>query len=205
MKPLKPYQGPNGLPSVFYVVSDTHFYHDNIVKYSGRDRQIESLTECGQPVLDHNEYMVEKWNSVISDDDAILHLGDLFCWFGGGVEKFEANILPRLSGDKYLIIGNHDKGSRKEYERMGFKIVCPFTRKLKGRKVSFDHYPWAYDESYFPNEIRIHGHIHNNGYPITKNWREGSVPNRLGQINVSVEMIEYTPVLVTDLLLRSRA
>ncbi len=188
----KYYDGPPKLTAPFYVISDTHFYHDNIVKYSGRDKQIERMIGPDRARrIDHNEFMVQKWNSVVTDSDKILHLGDLYVWFKGGREKFEANILPRLKGDKYLIIGNHDRDEPSEYERMGFTVVRPFSAKINGRKVSFDHYPWAYNEEH-PGEI--------NGYPIAADWKEGSVPSRHGQINVSVEMIGYTPILITDLL-----
>lgn len=184
----------------FFVISDTHFFHDNIVKYSGRDKQLERLIGKDEARrTDHNEYMVRQWNSIVGDEDKILHLGDLFAWFKDGKQKFEQRILPRLNGDKYLIIGNHDEEPVSEYERMGFKVVEPFILVINGQKVSFDHYPWAYNEDH-PGEIRVHGHIHTNGYPLTSNWREGCVPTRPRQINMSVEMIGYTPIPVLDLL-----
>ncbi len=184
----------------FYVISDTHFYHDNIVKFSGRDKQIEWLIGPDTAErIDHNEYMVQRWNQVVGQDDRILHLGDLFFWRNNGPEKFEEDILPRLNGDKYLIIGNHDKLKVVEYERMGFKVIEPFTARICNRTVSFDHYPLPWNVNR-PGQTHIHGHIHNNGYPIAADWREGSVPTRPGQINVSVEMIDYTPILISDLL-----
>jgi calcineurin-like phosphoesterase family protein len=184
----------------FYVVSDTHWYHDNIVRYSGRHEQIAAMIGPDKSKrIDHNEYMVEKWNSVVGPDDRVLHLGDVFFWRGEGKAKFERQILPRLNGDKYLILGNHDKEPASEFEQMGFKVLDPFTQIINDRKVSFSHYPWNWDEDH-PGEIRVHGHIHNSGYPITDNWREGTIPTRPRQINVSVEMICYTPVPILDLI-----
>jgi calcineurin-like phosphoesterase family protein len=52
----------------FYVISDTHFFHKNIIKY------------CGRP-FDHEVMMIKRWQRIIRDSDTIVHLGDLF--FGG--------------------------------------------------------------------------------------------------------------------------
>lgn len=180
----------------FYVVSDTHWFHNNIVGFSGRDKQIRWLT--GKDI-DHNDYMVQRWNNVVGRDDTILHLGDLV-WGGATSAVFFEEIAPMLNGDKYLILGNHDKKQWKQtYRDAGFKVIKPFTTKVNGKRVSFSHYPL--DPSvHHENIIRVHGHIHNNGYPIAADWREGTVPTRENHINVSVEMIDYTPQKITDLI-----
>lgn len=179
-----------------FVISDTHWFHDNIVKYCGRHEQIEKLLGPRKPVktIDHNWYMVEKWNSVIGPTDAVLHLGDVFAWFKDGQFKFENAILPTLNGSKYLILGNHDKAPRSVFERMGFTIIEPFTTVINGRKISFSHYPLTPAE-FREDTIHIHGHIHNNPYEGTNGAM--TQPN---QINVSVEMIDYTPRRIADLL-----
>lgn len=181
----------------FYVVSDTHWFHDNIVKYCSRDTQIATLTGRPTDKYSHNEYMVDRWNSVVQPDDKILHLGDVFAWFKDGQAKFEERILPRLNGEKYLIIGNHDKAKPAEFERMGFTVVEPFTMEYQGRKVSFDHYPCPTAPV---GRVHVHGHIHNNGYPRTSRWQDGSDPSSPKQINVSVEVIDYTPKRIDELL-----
>lgn len=181
-----------------YVVSDTHWFHDNIVKYCNRAEQVAMLSGKKPDLYAHNEYMIQQWNSVVGSDDIILHLGDLFCWFKQGQFKFEGQVLPRLNGNKYLILGNHDKSKPSEYEQMGFKIIDPFTTEINGLKVSFNHYPWKFDE-YHDDEIRIHGHIHNGGYPKTSNWKDGVTGTSPRQINVSVEVIDYTPQRIIDL------
>lgn len=195
------YYKPPQLTPPFYVVSDTHFFHDNIVKYSGRDKQLERLIGPDQARrIDHNEYMVQRWNQIVGPENKVLHLGDLFCWYKNGKEKFERQILSRLNGDKYLILGNHDKESVGEYRRMGFTVVDPFMLVIDGQKVSFNHYPLPVGEVR-PGEIRVHGHIHNSGYSLTADRHDKrSTPTRHGHINVSVEVIDYTPILISDLL-----
>lgn len=156
-----------------WIVSDTHFAHDNIVRY------------CNRPE-NHNDVMVQNWNSVVGDEDDVLHLGDLI------FNKMRGTSYARaLRGRKYLLRGNHDHGSTIWYNDLGFVVV---PRRLffnwGGRQVLFTHEPedeiggWA---------INIHGHIHNNGYEVstdrTKDYR-----------NVSIEVMDYTPVRLRGIL-----
>jgi calcineurin-like phosphoesterase family protein len=64
--------------------------------------------------------------------------------------------------------------------------------------VSFSHYPWNDAEDGGPqpeNHLRVHGHIHNNGYT-----RQAFVPFLKGHVNVSVEQTRYKPVNLKLLL-----
>lgn len=184
----------------FYVISDTHFFHDNIRKFCNRDSQITFLVESlpHLSVVKHGPwsqeaFMVNRWNSVVKPDDKVLHLGDWFLWRGDGPGRFAADILPRLNGDLYTILGNHDKDDM-PWAKWGIKVLDDFSMEIKGRKVSFSHYPLLATElDTQPLRRHVHGHIHNNGYPVTKTWQDGTVPVARNQVNVSVEMIDYTP------------
>lgn len=136
---------------------------------------------------------IKRWGRVVRESDTVLHLGDLF--FGGqdNYERFKHEITPRLSGKKYLILGNHDK-KRWDYEALGFTVIKPFTTSYRGYKVSFDHYPKILDER--EKLLHIHGHIHNHGYARNE-------ATRWGNINVSVETLDYRPHRATRLLNRA--
>jgi hypothetical protein len=60
--------------------------------------------------------------------------------------------------------------------------------------ISFSHYPAKLNELAY-NEIRLHGHIHNNGYS-----RDAYVPFLKNHINLSVEQTKYRPVNLKLLL-----
>jgi len=77
---------------MIYFTSDTHFDHENIIKY------------CNRPFKDvnhMNESMIENWNNTVNDTDTVMHLGD----FSFKSDKF----INRLNGNITLIKGNHDK------------------------------------------------------------------------------------------------
>jgi calcineurin-like phosphoesterase family protein len=171
----------------FYVISDTHWFHGNIVKYCGRD-------------MNHNNIMVERWNKHIDPDDYVLHLGDLY--MNRNEKKrneFLCEIAPQLNGRKFIILGNHDYEGVEFYTACDFNVIKPFMMKYKGYEVSFDHYPCNRGVIQKGDcQIRVHGHIHNHGYQSVHEKKKER--KRYGNINVSVEEIDYTPQPITRLL-----
>ncbi len=156
-----------------YIIADTHFGHKNIIKY------------CDRP-LNHDELMFDNWLKTVSIDDTVLHLGDL---------TFKSRVymnLNALPGHKYLLRGNHDQKPTEWYQDMGFEIT---PRRIYyndgGRIVLFTHYP---EDNFHINwDINIHGHIHNNSYKTRE-------VKRRKYVNVSVEVMNYVPVKLRDIL-----
>lgn len=172
----------------FYVVSDTHWFHKNIVKFCNRD-------------MNHNNIMIDRWNKVVGPTDRILHLGDLLLTTNPDLQvKFFDEVAPQLNGDKYLILGNHDNSHWIDYyEDAGFEVIRPFNMKYRGYDISFDHYPTEKGLiERGEQHIRVHGHIHNNGYQHIHSSKKEH--KRYGNINVSVEVIDYTPQPIERLL-----
>jgi len=175
-----------------FVIGDTHFYHKNIIEYCNRPFKNE---------IEMNEYIIDKWNSKVSNNDIIFHLGD----FGIGWDKnFKSkrecykNLMSKLKGKKYLIRGNHDSETRSFYLDIGFEEVYNYYIFDKYLLV---HYPLEINE--FLNEKEknfiyslkqfeklgftiIHGHTHN---------RNTKLKNH---INVSVENINYEPLFIKE-------
>jgi len=111
----------------FYVISDTHFFHRNIVGYAGRP-------------ADHDSIMLERWRATVARGDVVFHLGDVFHWRGAGLQRFSAEIAPKLTGEKYLLLGSHDKHSI-DYAGLGFEVIRPFAFEYLGYEISFSHWP----------------------------------------------------------------
>lgn len=167
-----------------WLISDTHFGHENITHLCLRPPNVDLI-------------MLDEWRKLVPPDALLLHLGDVV--YRGAYDEW-ADIIAALPGDKRLIIGNHDKQKPAYYERCGFEIVAPFEieyASVEGKAwVSFDHYPL--EGKAFPNQLRIHGHLHNSGYGWAED-RAGS-PARVGHCNVSVELTKYKPVNLGVLL-----
>lgn len=125
-----------------WLVSDNHFGHANVIKYCNRPFASEAELAKGvihpESVSKMNETMINAWNSTVSPEDTVHHLGD----FSMAAHVVQS-ILPRLAGNIHLYLGNHDfphpahhKGRKPElrekwtaeYLKFGFKSV-----QLEGR------------------------------------------------------------------------
>lgn len=163
---------------MIYFIADTHFGHENIIKYE--DRPFETTHQM-------NEIMIGKWNEIVSDDDIVFHLGDFALTKTD--EMFD--IFNRLNGHKYLVFGNHDGTYNKYVNRMGFKDS--FKEFWFSEDIVLSHRP----QSYPKDILNIHGHIH------AKHWKN-NVWNDKNHICVSTELINYKPVTLTQILKKDR-
>lgn len=178
--------------TVFFS-SDHHFSHANIIDFAGR------------PFVnvDHMNYsMVEKWNSVVNEDDTVYVLGD----FAMGHREKTLVLADQLNGYKKLVPGNHDncwKGLSVKmvekwtpyYEGVGFEIMPgQMDHTLPdGTVVTLCHFPYSfttrYDDKYSGNrpidegKWLLHGHTHE------KEIRTGE-----RQIHIGVDAWDFTPV-----------
>jgi len=158
-----------------FVISDTHFLHDNIIKYCNRPF---NSTE-GQ-----DKVMIRRWNNVVKTDDLVIHVGDFALHKDS---KAVEEIINSLNGRKILVKGNHDRKSTHWYLTNGFSFVCD-SFVLDG--ILFTHRPVEKIEKW---KFNIFGHIHNK---VLQKYED----NRY--INVSVERINYTPTLLEKLIKR---
>lgn len=167
-----------------WVTSDTHFNHENILKFTDSDgNKVRPFTS----VNEMNETLVDNWNSVVKPGDKVYHLGDVFF---GSKDEFKT-MWPRLNGSKRLIVGNHD--DVKFLSSGGFFQKVSMWRFFMEHGVLLTHvpvHPSTIAEKRFRGEplVNVHGHIHSNPSP------EG--PYRC----VCVEQTGYTPVNIEELI-----
>jgi len=159
-----------------YVISDTHFGHENIYKFTTEDKVTRVRPEFSNSIEGDAE-MVRRWNAIVTPQDHVYHLGDV-CM---NTAKHLA-LVKYLLGHKRLIWGNHDKGKPSEYQAAGFQKIMGY-RWINDFILS--HVPLH--PSSLGNRINVHGHIHERA-PFGEQYR-----------NVSVERINYTPVLLESL------
>jgi len=196
-----------------FVAGDTHLFHENILHYYPSRRGY--LFE-GKP--SHEDWLIDNWNSVVGENDLVIHLGDF---------SFKPHLYAEwaqfLNGRKILICGNHDGKDCNLWKSyldtvIGGGEVLVVTSKgikriktdhflanglvvpIKGKKVMFTHYPIIDN---FPNpiseilreifhreecDLNIHGHVHENTIPHPQLF------------NASVENIGFKPIRVGEIL-----
>lgn len=162
---------------MIYFISDTHFYHSNIIKYC--DRPFNNINEM-------NETIINNWNNIVNKQDTIYHLGD-FCLSSDDEIK---NIFNRLNGNIILIRGNHDRKPVKFYEEIGFKVLTHAPIILDEYKLMLSHVPLP-DSKIKKGYINLHGHIHNK--KISDDYSEKK------HINLSVDVTNYKPISLDEI------
>lgn len=130
-----------------------------------------------------NEALIKNWNSVVSPNDTVYILGDVF--FCQPSEA--AQILSRLNGKKHLVYGNHDKQIKSNrHVQQYFEVIHPdlYEKKIEDHFVTMCHYPMMSWNKSFHGSFQLHGHIHGK-QPFTGQMR---------RYDVGVDANGYAPV-----------
>jgi calcineurin-like phosphoesterase family protein len=152
-----------------WVISDTHFGHENIIKYC--DRPFSCKEEM-------DEILIRNWNKTVSNDDVVYFLGD-FC-FGRPGREVSRSYRSKLNGRIHLIRGNHDRYIDESiFESAQDSIVL----EINDKAIYLCHYPeqnniWKIP----PHDFYLYGHVHNK---FSFNPRK---------FNMCVENCDYTPI-----------
>lgn len=142
-----------------WVTSDLHFGHRNVLGFRRKTRSKWS------DVDEMNEGIIEEWNSKVKPGDIIYHLGD-FSFMKGGATR---EILERLNGSKFFILGNHDKGITSVLKDYGhvydyYETIFMAQHTTTGRpdyvKVCMSHYPMREWNQNHRGSLMLHGHTH---------------------------------------------
>jgi calcineurin-like phosphoesterase family protein len=151
-------------------ISDTHFGHKNMAIKRG----FSSAEEM-------NEHIIKKWNEVVNKKDVTYLLGDVSM-----ESKNFYYLLDRLNGVINVILGNHDR-------RQDIPELLKYVNSVAGM-IDFKgdyiltHCPVHPSQLEFRYSYNIHGHVHENSLEDPR------------YINVSCEVVDYTPKLITELI-----
>ncbi len=141
-----------------YYISDLHFFHE----------ALNTKMDCRgfEDTKQMNERMIEVWNRKVRKKDEVVILGDLSL---GGTEETN-EVLERLKGRLFLILGNHDiQVGKRGFRQERFEWIRPYAELHdNGRKVILCHYPvFCYNGQYRrdkegnPKTYMLYGHVHN--------------------------------------------
>ncbi|MBU0459462.1 MAG: 2'-5' RNA ligase family protein [Nanoarchaeota archaeon] len=157
-----------------YCIGDLHLDHTNIIKYC--KRPFNSTKEM-------NDTLVKNWNRTVKKNDVVLFLGDLA--FGKGSRKTDY-WLKKLNGNIIFVRGNHDKSNEIDF----YESVMV---RYGGHRLFVTHDPRDIPAKW--DGWSICGHHHNNKpdeFPL--------INKKTKRINVGVELIDYKPILIDDLI-----
>lgn len=140
-------------PTKTFFTSDQHFGSTgHAVKY--RTEFMDS---------DHmDDVFIDAWNCKVPDDGHTFCIGD----FSVTNSKRTGEILDKLNGRKYLVIGNHDRGLNMENKNR-FEWVKPYHEQ----KIDFGperyvlimcHYAFRSWNKMHYGALNLHGHSHAN-------------------------------------------
>lgn len=167
-----------------YFIADPHFGHVNILKFSNRPFKT---------IKEHDDTLIKNWNKTVKPTDEIYILGDLTMSNDGG---YVNDLLSKLNGRKYLIIGNHENYlNDPAFDTTCYEWVKDYYEfNYNGIKFVLFHYPILEWNGYFKKSIHLYGHVHN----TRQAYFESIMDKRA--INVGVDIINYTPICIDTLI-----
>ena len=140
-----------------FYIGDLHFFHDALNHKMDR----RGFADCEEM----HDYIVQKWNAKVRPCDEVVILGDIS--LGSAAQTGE--LLSRLNGRLYLIVGNHDHVvEHRNFDRNRFVWIKEYDEISDNRrKVVLCHYPiMFYNGQYRRNEkgepmtYMLYGHVH---------------------------------------------
>ena len=135
---------------MIYITSDYHHDHKNVITSYGRPTTIE----------DHEEWLIERTNSYVQENDIVYHLGDFS--FSKNEDKIR-NFCNRLNGTWNHVLGNHDRIDllEKSFSGTKHKILGNYY-ELKYDKVFIvmSHYPIESWNRMRHGSYHLCGHMH---------------------------------------------
>ena len=168
--------------STVRFIADLHLGHVNMAKTRG----FSSIEE-------HDEHIIQKWNSIVDKRDLTYILGDVT------MESAKPYpLLGQLKGRKIVVGGNHDKPS---HSKELLKYVESIIGMVQYKGIFLTHCPVHPREMEYRIKHNIHGHIHNN--IIEKNvylfgFKLFSKIDRR-YVCVSCEHVDYSPKTLIEL------
>ena len=126
-------------------------------------------------VEEMDNILIENWNKVVSPIDRVYLCGDIT------LNKKSLSLCKNLNGHKVLIKGNHDIYNLKDYT-LYFEDIRSY---IVEDSLIISHIPILLDqgERFMGN---IHGHTHERNISDNR------------YINISVEQINYSPILLEE-------
>ena len=167
-----------------------HLGHENMAKMRGFNSSFE-----------HDEYLIQQWNSVVHKRDVVYILGDV------SMETSEHYyLLDQLKGHKKVVLGNHDMG--KDVPEL-LKYVENVSGMVHYKEFWLTHAPLHPQDLAFVKG-NIHAYIHEMEVPYTEvpvdYWNKKEIiksKSNQGYYNVDAKLIDFKPQTIEEILKRN--
>jgi len=163
----------------YWFTADTHLGHGAIIRFCGRPFQ---------SVEEMDEVLVRNWNSVVSPDDTIYHLGDFAL---GNLQRLRS-YRERLRGRIILIRGNHDRRSEafdSLFDEVHDLHEITTSWRSKPLRIVLCHYALRVWSGSHYGAWHLYGHSH------------GKLPDdpQALSLDVGVDCWSYRPISLDDI------
>lgn len=187
-----------------FFTSDLHFGHKNICKPTFANRPWDDVKQMGAG-------LISRWNSVVTSNDIVFVLGDVF-WFNNSKEI--KKITEQLNGKMiYIVPGNHDDVSA--YHRVDPDRVVVLDSEVmlhlqgvfqekpsKMLEMYLSHCPMATWPHRERGSVNLFGHIHS-GPRVNPENSDADITLWKGmQYDVGVDNNDYTPISLAQVFVK---
>ena len=168
-----------------YIIADLHLGHTKVAFERGFNT-----------VNQHNNAIIDNWNSVVGKRDSVFVLGDVVF----GEQNFK--LLCYLNGTKKLVMGNHDKYPITRYTKYFSQVFgC-----VRYKECILSHIP-VHPEQFERYKYNVHGHLHSkvvterirSTYEASTTKSDYKIQPDTRYICVSAEQTNLKPVLFSSL------
>lgn len=179
--------------SEVFFTSDLHFRHGNIIKYC--KRPFETVQE-------QTEKLIENWNRTVPDTATVFILGD----FAFATKNQWRNILNRLTGKKYLILGNHDRETdipEECFEAIADLVTLSYKiTDYEWKTFILSHRPILCWEGSNNGTIMLYGHVHTSNNPEVDETIDSELVKLMpkNSWDVGVDNNDYKPISLYEVL-----
>lgn len=157
-----------------WIWADHHFFHRRVIEMERR------------PFLDNDamhQHFIDIYNEKVAPGDIVIWAGDITF---GSTTEFNNDLWKNFDKTyNVLVVGNHDFKKRNlrkmDFDEQHLLLVL----KINGKKVVITHYPFECNDD---DVTVVHGHLHGRPSPL------------VNQRNISVENINYEPVLLKNVV-----
>ena len=137
---------------MIYISSDHHFFDNNYLYHNNR-------YQLGKNIKTINKSLISQQNNQVNSTDEIYYIGD----FSSAKIKDTIDLMNKLNGKIYLLIGNHDKFKKYNItinNKLTILDDTIYTLNYNNYIFNLFHYPLYEQPDYYKGAIHLHGHTH---------------------------------------------